>query len=108
MGGSERGCELRLGAIDNKIKMSNPKTSLTNHINNPHNPTSKNMLEIADSGANIHLARQSIPTMAPVIMNNEMKSRLPYGSTMESTYIATFQLPALSKLERQIHIFPKI
>ena len=46
MGGSEKGCERRLGAIDNKIKISNPKISLTNHIDNPPNPTSTNMLEI--------------------------------------------------------------
>ena len=66
------------------------------------------MLAIADSGANIHLARQATPTMAPVIMDNEMKARLLYGITMESTHIATLQLPGLSKLARQIHILPKI
>ena len=46
--------------------------------------------------------------MAPVIMENDMKSRLPYGSTMESTCIATLQLPGLSKQARQIHILTKI
>ena len=58
------------------------------------------MLEISDSGENIHLARQSTPTMAPVIMDNEMKERLPDGSTMELTHIATLQLPGLSRLAR--------
>ena len=32
--------------------------------------------------------------MAPVIMANYMKARLPDGSRMESSYIATIQLPA--------------
>ena len=58
------------------------------------------MLEIADSGMNIHLARQATPKTAPVIMDNEMKARLPYGSTMELTHIATLQLPGLRKLAR--------
>ena len=63
------------------------------------------MIAIADAGANIHPARQSTPTMAPVNMENEMKARLPDVSTMESTHIATLQLPGLSKLARQIHTF---
>ena len=66
------------------------------------------MLAIADSGANIHLEKQSKTTMAPVIMSNKMKSRLPDGITMESSHIMTLQLPGLSKQVRQIHIFPKI
>ena len=66
------------------------------------------MLEITDSGANIHLARQATPTMAPVIMDNEMKSRLQYGGTMDSTHIATLQLPGIIKLSMHIHIFPKM
>ena len=66
------------------------------------------MLVIADSGAHIYLVRQVTPTMVPVIMDIEMKARLPDGSTMESTHIATLQLPGVSRLVRQIHIFPKI
>ena len=89
MGGSEKGCIWRLEAIDNKIKISNPKIILINHVDTLPNPNSNNMLAITDSGANIHLERQSTPTMAPVIINNEMKARLPDGSTMESTHIAT-------------------
>ena len=108
MGGSEKGCEWRLGAIDNKIKISNPKISLINHIDAPPNPTSTNMLAIADSGANIHVARQSTPTILPVVTDNKTKARLPDGRAMESTHIATLQLPGLSKLARQIHIFPKM
>ena len=83
MGGSEKGCEWLFGSIDNKIKISSPKISLINHIHTPPNPTSTNMLEISDYGANIHLSRQATPTMAPVIVDNEIKSRLPDGSTME-------------------------
>ena len=107
MDGSEKGREWRLGAIDNKIKISNSKISLINHIYTPPNPTSTNMLEISDSGANIHLSRQATPTMFPVIMDNKMKERLPDGSTMESTHIATLQIPGLSRLARQINISPK-
>ena len=66
------------------------------------------MLAITNSGANIHLARQATPTMAPVIMENETKARLPDGSTMESTHIATLQLPGLSKQAIQINISPKM
>ena len=66
------------------------------------------MIAIADSGANIHLAIKFTPTMAPVIMDNEIKARLPDGITMESTHIATVQLPGLIRIARQIHIFPKM
>ena len=68
MGGSEKGCEWRLGAIVNNIEISNPKISLINNIDAPPNPTSNNMLAISDSGANIYLAKQATPTMAPVMM----------------------------------------
>ena len=64
MGGSEEGYELWLGAIENKIRISNPKISLLNHINTPQNATSTNMLVIADFGDNIHLARQDTPKIA--------------------------------------------
>ena len=94
--------------IVNKIKISNPYISLINHNDTPPNPTSTNMLTIADSGLNKHLKRQATHSLAPVNMNNEMKERLPYGSTMEFTHIATLQIPGLSKLARQIQIFPKI
>ena len=66
------------------------------------------MLEIEDSGANIHLAKQATPTMAPLIISNDIKTRLPYVSTMESSHIATLQIPGLSKKSRQIHILPRI
>ena len=65
MGVIEKGCERRLGSINNKIKISNPKISLINHINNPPNTTSTNMLAIKDSGANIHLSRQATPYNGP-------------------------------------------
>ena len=65
------------------------------------------MLAIADLGANIHLAKQVTPTTSPVIMANYMKSILPDGSTMESSHIATSQLPGISKQSRQIPIFSK-
>ena len=46
--------------------------------------------------------------MAPRIVDNEIKARLPDGITMESTHIATLQIPRISKLSIQIHIYPKI
>ena len=66
------------------------------------------MLSIEDSRANIYLAIQSNPTMAPLMMDNEMKVRLPDGSTMESTHNVTLQILFLSRLARQIQISPKI
>ena len=48
----------------NKIEISNPKISLINFIDTPSNPPSNNMLEIADSGANIHLAKQATTKMS--------------------------------------------
>ena len=58
-----------MSVSENRIKISNPKIILINHINTPPNPTSTTMLTIADSGENIHLARQATPTMAPVIID---------------------------------------
>ena len=81
MDGSEKGCEWRFGAIDNKVRINNHKISLINHINTPPKPTITNMLAIVDSGANMHLSKQTTPTMSPVMMNNEIKTRLPDGST---------------------------
>ena len=37
-----------------------------------------------------------------------MTAILPDGSTMESSHIATLQLPGLRNQARQIHIFPKM
>ena len=73
----------------NKIEISNPKISLINCIGTPPNFTSKNTLAVADSGANIYLAKQSTTTIYPIIISNYMTARLPYGSTMELSHIAT-------------------
>ena len=108
MGGSEKGCEGRLRAIFNKIEISNPTISLMNYIDTPPILTSNNMLAIVDSGANIHLEKQATPAMPLVMMVNDMKAILPYGSTMDSTHTATFQLLGPSKESRQIHILPKM
>ena len=37
-----------------------------------------------------------------------MTARLPYGSTMDSSHIATLQLSDLGKHARWIHIVPKM
>ena len=58
------------------------------------------MLEIADSGANIHLAKQATPKMAPVMMSNDIKARLTDVITIESSQISTLQLPDISKQAR--------
>ena len=70
LGGSKKGCELRLGGEINKIEMSHPKISLIICIRTPPNYPSNNMLTIADSGANIHLEKQSTTKIAPLIMSN--------------------------------------
>ena len=97
LGGSEKGWEWWLGAIIDKIGINNPKFSLINCIGNQPNSNSKNTLEIKESGANIHLSKQSSTTMPPSIISNGMTARLPYGITVESSHIPTIQLPGLSK-----------
>ena len=66
------------------------------------------MVAIEDSGSNIHLSKQATPTMAPIIISNIIISILTDGSIIESSHIATLQLPGLIKQARQIHIFPKL
>ena len=46
--------------------------------------------------------------MAPIIMDHELKSRMTNEITMESTHIATLQIPVLRKLARQIQISQKM
>ena len=55
LGGIKKGCKRQLRATMDKIEIRNPKISLINCIGIPPNYPSKNMLEIADAGANIHL-----------------------------------------------------
>ena len=76
-------------------------------MDTPSNPTCISMIAIADSGVNIHPAIQATPTIAPIIMDNEMKANLPDGRTMESTHKATLQLPGIRNLVRQSHISQK-
>ena len=45
--------------------------------------------------------------MAPIMMDNELKARLPDVRTTELTHIATLQLLGLSNLARKINISPK-
>ena len=66
------------------------------------------MLTIADLVTNIHLAKQATPTMAPIFVENDMKARLAYRSTMEPTHIEKLQLPVLSNQLRQIPILPQM
>ena len=106
--GIEKGCEWKLGAIMNKIKISTPKTSSINNTTTPPNYPSNNTLEIEDSGTNIHLDKQATPKMAQVIISKDTAPRLPDGSTMELSHIATLQLPVISKKSRQIKIIPKM
>ena len=51
-----------------KIEIYTPKLSLINNIGTPHNSPSKQTLAITDSGANMHLSKQSTTKMAPVII----------------------------------------
>ena len=68
----------------NKIKISTTKISLINNIGTPPNYHSKYTLAIEYLVTSIHLAKQSTPTMDPFIISKYMKSRLPYGSAIES------------------------
>ena len=54
----------------NKIKISNPKIILIDFLESPPNSTSNNMLEISDSGANIHLEKQGTTTIVPIMISN--------------------------------------
>ena len=94
--------------IMNKIEISNPKIILINCIGTPPSSPGNSMIEISDSGANIYLSKQAVTTMDPVIMPNDMIQIIPDGRTMESSHIATLQIPVLSKQARQIHICPKM
>ena len=66
-------------------------------MDNLRNPPSNNMLEISDSGANIHLSKQATNTMAPALMSNEKTTRIPGKSTMESSHIVTLHISGQSK-----------
>ena len=72
------------------------------------NYPSKNTLSIAYSGVSINLAKEATTTMAPVIISNDMTARLTVWNTMESSHVATLQLPVLDKQDRQIHIYSKM
>ena len=54
-----------------RIGINNPTISLIYFINTPPNPPSNNMLSITESGAKIHLVKQSTTTMAPVILSDK-------------------------------------
>ena len=43
--------------------------------------------------------------MSPVIILNDTTARMPYGSTIYSSHIATLHIPGLSKQARQIQNF---
>ena len=64
----------------NKIEISYPKISLINCIGTPPNYPSKNTLAVADSGVNIHLAKQAATTMYPVIISNEKQQDYQMGA----------------------------
>ena len=92
----------------NKIKIKTPKVSLNNNIGTPPNSPRKFTLTIVDSDKKIHLENEATPTMAPVIMQNIITARLPYVITMESSHVATLQLPGLTQKSKQVHIFLKM
>ena len=68
--GSEKGVQMAVMGDNNKIEISTPKLSLIDNIWTPCNSPSKQTLEIADSGVNIHLSKQATTAMSPVIMSN--------------------------------------
>ena len=46
--------------------------------------------------------------MSPVIISNAMTSIMTDGIIMESSHIATLQIPGIIKQAGHIHIYPKI
>ena len=101
-------CGWQLGAIINKIGISNPIISLINFIGTPPTYHNKNTLAISDSGINIYQEIRATTKVAPVIISNDVIERLPDRRAMESSHIVTLQLPGLSKQARKIRIFPKM
>ena len=91
----------------NKIKSSTPKIILIHNTMTPPNFPRKYTLAIVESGANINLKNEATPTTTPVIMSNNMTSRLPDGRTTESLHVATLQIPGLTKKYRKMHISQK-
>ena len=106
-GVSKKVRKLWLGAIMNKIKMSTTKLILINNIRTPTNYLSNQTVSIIVSGANIHLSKQATTKMAQVIISNYMTARLPDGSTLDLSCIATLQLSGPNKQARKIHIYQK-
>ena len=98
--------KITVRGVINKIEISNLKISLIYCIVIPPNSTSKNTPAVAEPGANIHPEKQATKILDPVIISNDMTARLPDGSTMDSSHIATLQQPGLIREARQIHILP--
>ena len=91
-----------------KIQISTPKISLINNIGIPPISPRNYTLAIVESGSNIPLSNKATPRMSPVIIQNNMIERLPHGSTIESSHVATLQLPGITRKSRQVHIYPKM
>ena len=108
MGGSEKGCELRFGAIVDKPKISLPKISLTYNIETPYNSPFNTNIVILYYGDNIHFSNIATPITALVKCEHTMEARLPYVITMYSTHVATLLLIGMSRESSKIHIFPEI
>ena len=85
----------------NQMKIITPKITLINNTGTSSHSPIKYTLEIADSGAHIHLVNKDTPTMDQVIMSKEVKERLLHGRTTESSHVATLQLPGLIKQARK-------
>ena len=71
--------------------MSTTEISLINNTGNRPNSPRKHTLEISESGANIHLANESTPTMAPVITSKDMTARITNGNKMENANVKNGQ-----------------
>ena len=71
--------------------MSTTEISLINNTGNRPNSPRKYTLEISESSANIHLANESTPTMAPVIISMDMTARITNGNTMEHANVKNGQ-----------------
>ena len=71
--------------------MNTTEISLINNTGNRPNSPRKYTLEISESGANINLANESTPTMAPVITSKDMTARITNGNKMENANVKNGQ-----------------
>jgi hypothetical protein len=61
---------------------------------------------IVDSGCTGHFLLVNAPCQHKVKSQNPLRVRLPNGDTMDSTHMASLDIPELSKTASIAHVFP--